>query len=43
MDEPKTDGGSQLIVLAQEPANPVLASIKQFVILLDKAAKSRWT
>jgi len=43
MDEPKTDNGSQPIVLAQEPANPELASIKQFLILLDKTAKSRRT
>lgn len=43
MDEPKTDGRSQPIALAQEPADPELASIKQFLILLDKAAKSSRT
>lgn len=43
MDEPKTDGGSQPIAPAQEPANPELASIKRLLILLDKTAKSSRT
>ena len=43
MDEPKTDGGSQPIAPAKEPANPELASIKRLLILLDKTAKSSRT
>ena len=43
MDEPKTDGGSQPIAPAKEPANPELVSIKRLLTLLDKTAKSSRT